>query len=208
MKNCCLLVFIFLSFSKLLSVPAAVVIIRHGEKQVAGYKTGKKGKEKKIYTRYLSAKGWRRAAALVPYFTIPGNENDQEVFNFTKKFGLPYALFASGPSEQDSSLRPIETITPLANNLRLKIRSSFTAEQYQDLASYIMTDPEFEGKYLIISFEHKHIPLLAKAMGIEQAPKKWPNVFDRAWVTEFDNNGKVLFFQNLPQRLMYGDSKY
>jgi hypothetical protein len=39
-----------------------------------------------------------------------------------------------------------------------------------------------------------------------QTPAKWPGeVFDRTWVITFEPSGRALF-QNLPQRLMYGDA--
>lgn len=198
----------FFIHSAIHPVPRAVVMIRHGEKQVKDY-VEKKGKKKPKYTAYLSVKGWMRAYALVPFFTEePDDGPAWQSINLPSVFGRPDFIFASGPAKAGDSLRPVETVTPLAKILGKEVISSFTAPEYSELAKYIMNDPKFNGSYIVISFEHHHIPLLAKAMGIKQAPKTWGDVFDRAWVTEFDQQTReVASFHNYPQRLLYGDSK-
>ncbi len=187
------------------ATPAVVIMIRHGEKEIMRnsfckkvYVKNKKGKQEPIYTPYLSVKGHERANALVPYFVMDSQNTI---------FGQPVAIFASGPAKAGGSMRPIDTILPTVKAFGLEVQAQYTAEEYKDLAEHIMTNKEFDGKYIIISFEHHHIPLLAHAMGVKQAPHSWPEVFDRAWVTKFDKHGKVLSFENKPQRLLYGDSK-
>lgn len=69
-----------------------------------------------------------------------------------------------------------------------------------------MKNPSYEGKMVLIAWEHRIIPEIAEEFGVMNAPKKWPGeVFDRLWVIDFEG-GKPVNFRNLPQRLMFGDS--
>lgn len=185
------------------SVPATIAIIRHGEKQV---KTDSNGKPvykngKLEYTLLLSVKGWERAYALVPFFTM--NEE-------YKQFGTPAGIFASRPSATEA-IRPYDTVLPLAESLKMQVQDPYHGDKNgpENLAKYILNSKELDGKYVIISYPHGKIPRLAKSLGISQAPKKWPSakVFDRVWLTRFDKNGKVISFENRAQKLLYGDSK-
>jgi len=183
------------------SAPAAVFIIRHGEKELALNPQGQpiliKGKNK--YTRYLSLRGWQRAYAL---------SFDSYFFN-NPEFGVPVAVFASAPPTPKGSIRPIETITPLADRLNLKVNSQFEPGAQPQLVSYVMNNKAYDGKLIVMAFEHHHIPGLAAAFKATEAPKTWANdVFDRIWEIRFDTKtGAVLSFNDNPQQLLYGDSK-
>src|SRR5580692_8328937 len=97
---------IFLSASIVFASPAQVIIIRHGEKPESG--------------NSLSPQGWARARALVKYF-----ETNPDV----TQFGTPVAIYASRAEAEEqvegSSLRMIQTVTPLAQALGLKINSTY-----------------------------------------------------------------------------------
>ena len=91
------------------------------------------------------------------------------------------------------------------------MQTQYSPEQYQELANHILTSPEFDGKYVIICFEHNHIPLLAEAFNAKTAPKHWNHqVFDRVWILHFSHHDtgtpKVVKFENNPQRLLFRDS--
>jgi len=182
------------------SAPAAVFIIRHGEKELAldpqGRPITEKGKPK--YTKYLSLRGWQRAHAI---------SFDRNFFD-NSEFGVPVAIFASPPPAATDSIRPIETITPLAKRLGLKVNHTIPVGDQPKLAEYIMNNKAFDGKLVVLSFEHHHIPGLAAAFKATEAPKTWANdVFDRIWEIRFDiKTGKVLSFSNNPQKLLFGDS--
>ena len=94
--------------------PAKIVIFRHAEKP-------KKGKD-------LSSRGYARAAALVEFFqnNILVNEN-----------GNPVAIYAAAPEHKSSSMRPIETVTPLAKSLNLDINTKFTRTQITAIAAFV-----------------------------------------------------------------------
>jgi hypothetical protein len=164
-------------------MPAQVIIIRHAEKP--------------LYGNILSTKGRERAAALVPYFL---DTPDILVY------GTPSAIYASGPYGDDSSIRSVETVKALAIALKLPLKDCYTHDEYPKMIEEIKKSPEYNGRMVLICWEHQAIPDIARAFGALQIPARWPvDVFDRVWVLSFQHVGKVTF-QNIPQRLLFGDS--
>jgi hypothetical protein len=165
------------------AAPAQVIIIRHGEKPSTGNE--------------LSPQGFQRADALVGFF-----EHNPAV----TQYGAPVAIYAMDPKDADGSLRPIETVTPLANALGLTIDHDYVKDQLPALVSDIMANPAYDGKMVLICWEHKVIPTLVQDFGWSAAPDAWSgSVFDQAWVLDFDG-GKVSSFQIVPEHLLPGDS--
>jgi len=165
-----------------LAQPAEVIIIRHAEKPPQGNELSQQGRE--------------RAAALVPYFL-----ETPDVLDFKK----PVAIYAQAP-KKESSVRSIQTVEPLANVLKLTINDSYTRDDFAKMVREIMNNEDYEGHTVLICWEHKVIPEIAKAFGVDDAPTKWPGAaFDRTWSIKFRPDKKPKF-KDLPQRLMYGDS--
>jgi hypothetical protein len=172
-----------ISLTQLQAAPAQIILIRHAEKPANGNE--------------LSTRGRERAAALAPYFI----ETEQLITN-----GVPSAIYAMAAPTDDSSLRPIQTVTPLANELDLKIRNSFERDHYKKMVEEIKSDPMLHGKTVLICWEHTFIPEIARAFGALQAPGHWQQeVFDRVWLINIASNGKTTF-QNIPQKLLFGDT--
>lgn len=188
--------------NNIVGYPEAVFIIRHGEKQLKldaqGVPITKKNGEPE-YTEYLSDKGWMRANAI---------SFDVNFYN-NSEHGVPVAIFGSAPNSVTGSLRPIETVTPLAKRLKKSVIKTFKANEQSKVVNAIMHNKAYDGKFVIIGYEHHAIPKLAETFGVKNAPKSWPNdVFDRIWEIRFDTKtGKVLSFANNPQHLLYGDSQ-
>ena len=163
-----------------------VIIIRHGEKP------GDPEVDNAADGADLSLRGYQRAGALAPY--IPG------------VFGKPDFLFAAQASKHSN--RPVETITPLANTLQLAINDKHADDDYGKVADDILKNSKYAGKRVLICWHHGKIPELAAALGGIPAVQPWPGtVFDRVWIMNCPaGGGKDLAVQNLPQRLLYGDS--
>jgi phosphohistidine phosphatase SixA len=158
--------------------PSAVYVIRHAEKPDSADDPN------------LSSKGYERAKALAG--VIP------------QHFCTPDFIFATAPSKH--SVRPLETVRPLAEVLKMKILDPYADADYAKLAHDLLTDPRYSGKTILVCWHHGAIPNLAKALGAKDAPDKWnPDVFDRVWLLKFAD-GKVQFL-NLPQKAMPGDSE-
>jgi hypothetical protein len=164
--------------------PAEIVIIRHAEKPPDG--------------NHLSLAGRERAAALVPYFL-----ETPELLEFKP----PVAIYAQAPKKDTSSMRSVETVKPLAEALKLPINETYFRDDYRRMLAEIIARKDYEGRTVLICWEHKVILDIAKELGVENAPNKWPaGTYDRTWVINF-RPGQKPQLRDLPQRLMYGDSE-
>lgn len=186
----------------IVAVPKTVFIIRHGEKT--------KSKEEVNFEKWsfkkskpLSVRGWQRAYALVPLFSM---ESD-----FIKKYGPVKALFAPKPDNYYKSVRPIQTITPLSDALNIGIDCNFALDKDQipELARSIKEDQLLDNEVVLIAYEHHHIPALLKAFNVKNYLKQWPNnVFDWVVVLNFDTKtGECINYSIQPQQLLFGDSQ-
>jgi len=183
------------------AVPKTVFIVRHGEKT-----------EKKEPVRFeqwyfkdskpLSVRGWQRAYALVPYFSM-----DSAII---EKYGHIKALFAPKPDNFYKSVRPIQTITPLSKALHMDINSYFALDHngIPGLVKHIKEAESLHNEVVLIAYEHDHIPDLLKAFKVKNYLTKWPNnVFDWVVILEFDTRtGECVAYSIQPQQLLFGDS--
>jgi hypothetical protein len=164
--------------------PKQILIIRHGEKP-----GDPSAADDAQPDPNLSVKGFERAAALSVY--IPST--------------FPKVDFLFATKKSKHSDRPIETITPLSAAIHEEIDHHFADDDYPALAKLLLTDSKYAGKRVLICWHHGHIPELATALGVTDAPTKWPGtVFDRVWQIDYANGKATL--TNLPQKLLFGDS--
>ncbi len=175
-----------------LAAPAQVILIRHAEKQETGPE--------------LSEPGFKRAQELVKFF-----KNEPAV----GRYGAPVVIYAAAPKNEGGSIRSIQTVTPLARALGLRIDDSFTRGQTNKLARDIMENPAYDGRMVLVCWQHTNLPAAALALAeynnSSQAvhaaiPLAWPDqAFDRVWLLDL-SGGKVVSFKNIPKRLLPGDS--
>ena len=159
--------------------PAQIILIRHAEKPDSPDAV------------HLSKAGEKRAKNLVPFIT-----SDAEL----TKYGLPVALFATGTTKHGRGQRTQETITPLATELKLPVEAPYQSENYGVLAKMILANRQYEGKTVLICWNHEEIPQLAAALGVHPQPPKWKdNVYDRVYLISY-HDGKATL-QDLPQKL-------
>jgi hypothetical protein len=174
-----------LGASQAFAGPAQIVIIRHAEKPATGNE--------------VTQQGCERA------FSLPDFFQSNKIVN---QFGLPVAVFAAQPASDDSSIRPIQTISPTAKALGVKVQDPATNLDYETIKSAINSNAAYDGKTVLIAWEHKAIPGLAEAFGVTltQATKKWPGtVFDEAWVIDFSKSGETSL-QIIPEQALPGDN--
>ncbi len=159
--------------------PATILIIRHAEKLTDGRQD-------------LSETGYKRAALLPTLFT--GARDDLPV---------PQYLFATRLSKHSN--RPVETITPLAQALKVPIDSTVMNDDYAMLAKELLSG-KYARKAVLVAWHHGNIPQLAAALGAQPPYIPWPEgQFDRIWRIDYKNGKATL--RDLPQRLLPGDSK-
>ena len=174
------------------AAPAQVVLIRHAEKPVNGSE--------------LSEQGFRRAEALVRFFqSAPA----------VTRYGTPAAIYAAAPKHEDSSIRAIQTVTPLALAVKLTINTSFTRGQTHKIVVDIMENPGYAGRMVLICWQHGAIVDIVRELAEYgnpgpaaqvSLPYEWPDkIFDRVWIVDL-YRGRVVSFQDIPQSLLPGDS--
>ena len=169
------------------ATPKAVMIIRHAEK-VETEET-------------LSEIGFKRANALVTFFSHS---------QFSKSNGVPDFIFAASPKDENSSIRSIQTATPIANFLKIPINKNFTREEYTYLTNEILSNPIYNNKIVLIVWAHKRIKEIAENLGAHESsglPKKWSDKnFDRLWLINFKNNS-FESFKDIAQNVLPGDAE-
>lgn len=124
-----------------------ILLMRHAEKTGA------------LDDIHLSAAGQARAAALADY--VPA------------AFGTPGFLIATSPSKR--SIRPIETIAPLAARLGKQVTAVHADDAYGELAAELLWNPAFAGALIVVCWHHGKIPKLARALGAVRGsyPDPW-----------------------------------
>jgi hypothetical protein len=175
------------------AMPAAkIMLIRHAEKPNGDGGPGlmPSGVEN---PRALTLTGWKRANALVGLF------NPADGALPRPPLAKPGSLFASG----SESLRPKQTIAPLAAALNLSIRT-FLKGQEPELVAAVKAaeDP------VLISWQHEAIPEIAALIrgGPDGVPPHWPTRrFDLVWVLDLEASGAWSFTQ-VPELVMPADS--
>jgi hypothetical protein len=171
-----------------------IMLIRHAEKpddEDGG--VDQKGKPDK---HDLIVRGWQRAGALVQFFANPRDPNGP--------IKRPASIFATEPSSQTASKRPLDTVTPLAEFLSIDIDSDITEGAEQDLVDQAVASTGV----VLIAWHHEAIPKIATLILQNQtAPQKWPgDRFDVVWIfSRAAANGPWTFSQ-APQLLLSGDS--
>ncbi|HEX8914016.1 MAG TPA: histidine phosphatase family protein [Humisphaera sp.] len=157
--------------------PLRILIIRHAEKP------------DDRDDPHLSARGRARAAALAR--VVP------------ERFARPDFVVAARTSAHSN--RSVETVTPLAESLRVPVDDALKDEQSDELARRLLTDRRYAGKVVLVCWHHGKIPDVARALGAAGVPAKWKDpVFDRVWEVTF-RGGKATL-ADLPQKALPGDA--
>ncbi len=173
-------------------MPAAkIMLIRHAEKPNGDGGPGlmPDGVEN---PRALTATGWKRANALVGLF------NPADGVSPRPPLAKPTSLFASG----SQSLRPKQTIAPLAVALNLSFRTFLKGQEAQLVAAA----KGGEGPVLI-SWQHEAIPEIAALIrgSADGIPSRWPaHRFDLVWVLDLQAS-EAWHFTQVPELVMLGD---
>ena len=193
-------------------MPSKIMIIRHGEKPTvkreSPYGVTADGAQD---FESLLVRGWQRAGALAALFA-PARGPLQDA-----NLAVPTLIYASEPEKNDAdseghkgskSLRPLQTIQPLAGRLGLTPDLGFEKGQEKELAKDVMS----QSGVVLISWQHESIldivkHLIKGAAVAGSIPGDWPGErFDIVWVLAppTAQNPSWVFVQ-VPQRLLEGD---
>jgi hypothetical protein len=148
-------------------LPREIVLMRHGDKDPS-----------EDWNHNLDAAGLKRSLAL-PQVLLG-------------RYGKPDAIFAPQPKAPNGgNIRSIQLITPTAVEAQVNIDTAWGVGDEAQLAQQLSTDPALDGKLVFVVWEHKAIPELAKALGID-APKWKSADFDSLWILTNSNGHLVL----------------
>jgi hypothetical protein len=151
--------------------PAHIILIRHAEKPADPANP------------HLSAEGVKRAQLLVTFITTDPAMT---------ALGRPVAIFATKTTKDDDGQRTQETVAPLAKALKLPVQTPFLGKDYKALVDKILGDPAYDGKTVLICWNHEEIPQLTGALGVKN-PAKWRDkVFDVVYVISFHGKKTTL----------------
>lgn len=163
-----------LASPQIIAVPAQIIIVRHGEKPP--------GDEANLTT-----KGRERAQALAVFF-----KEDP----FVLDFGLPTAIYAF----KALSDRAPETMTPLALQLGIPIDADFTSQVPEMIAELILNDSTYDGKMVLLCWDHSRLPLLISALKgpmIHKPPSERYDLIYKLTYTDPSNPTLCIGLQNL-----------
>jgi hypothetical protein len=174
-----------------------ILLIRHAEKPAKDgppfgiTPQGDRSKES------LDVRGWQRAGALT-HLLAPLDGRFQH-----PELAKPQFLYASRPIKRRGSRRPIETITPLAEKLRIEINCEYRRSEFE-----IMLDEVFLHRgVVLICWQREYIPGIASyILDYKKYVPEWPeDRFDMFWVFDLDPSSGRYKFKQVPQRLLSGD---
>ncbi|MBC7457393.1 MAG: histidine phosphatase family protein [Bdellovibrionaceae bacterium] len=165
------------------AMPAQIILIRHGEKPDVGDE--------------LSSQGWERAKALPDLFK-------RAEF---KQYGDPVALYAMNKNGQQGSVRAIQTLKYLSDVFKVSINTNYTRDEVSNLIDDIKKNHKYDGKMIVVCWEHKVLINIAIGLGVKQSLSWPPDQFDRTWILDFNSAGQFKTFRDLPQKLLPSDSK-
>lgn len=150
-----------------LADPSQVILIRHGEKP-----------ESRKDPR-LTPAGRERAQAWSRYLGTCAP--------------TPEILLAPLPTTQHPSVRPIETLEPLAHQLHRPIETPVPSDGYPELAKQLRQDARFQAKSVVICWVHQSLPQLARALGATNAPSEWvAEDYGSVWILKFPHDGSPI----------------
>src|SRR6185369_15284627 len=117
---------------------------------------------------------------------------------------IPQFLYASKPTKRNGSRRSVETITPLAEKLAIRINSHFQKSEVEEMVEEVFLC----AGVVLICWQHVSLPkiasyILGSSTGVA---KEWPeDRFDMVWVFDLDHARSLYHLKQVPQNLLMGD---
>jgi hypothetical protein len=175
-----------------------IMVIRHAEKPVGNPPPHGVTFEGEREKESLTVRGWQRAGALVSLFA-PANGSFQN-----PSLTQPQFLYASTPTKRNGSRRPLETITPLAEKLAIRVNTNYPKLEPEDM----LEEAYLCAGVVLICWQYEFIPKIANHIvgNKTTAPQDWPDDrFDMVWVFDRDGATGQYGFKQVPQNLLMGD---
>lgn len=175
-----------------------IMLLRHAEKPVDSEGPCGVTEEGERESESLTVRGWQRAGALACLLAPSGAACRDP------RLAEPRFLFASKPTRRNGSRRSLETITPLADKLCVKVNDNYMKGEYAEMLEEATLCPGV----VLISWQHDYLPLIANGIVGDDttAPQEWPvERYDVIWVFDRDPATGRYSFDQVPQSLLAGD---
>jgi len=175
-----------------------ILLIRHAEKPAKDsppFGVTLKGERSK---ESLEVRGWQRAGALTHLLAPPDGRFQHAAL------AKPQFLYASKPVKRRGSNRPLETIMPLAEKLRIEINAEYRRSEFESMLDEVFT----HKGVVLICWQREYIPEIASYIlnSDKIAPAEWPeDRFDMFWVFDLESSTGKYKFKQVPQRLLSDD---
>ena len=175
-----------------------IMLIRHGEKPTDDSPDQGVSASGERESESLTVRGWQRAGALAALLA-PANGSFQD-----PALARPQFIYASTPSKRQGSRRAVETMTPLAEKLAIRINSNYPKLEWERMLEEVYLC----AGVILICWQHDFLPKIASRILGDRAsvPHEWPeDRYDMIWVFERDDASGTYSFKQVPQNLLLGD---
>jgi broad specificity phosphatase PhoE len=174
-----------------------IMVIRHAEKALPGEAISGVRETGVPDPNSLSVRGWQRAGALA---LLLAPQLIQSPASFLE---TPTAIFATAVTQSKLSLRPQQTVKPLAEKLGIDINKHYGDGD----EALLVAAAQDAGEVVLISWRREKLPAIAEKIlgqGVT-VPRHWPEErFDLIWV--FLKSQDQWRLEQVPQMLLAGDS--
>jgi hypothetical protein len=154
-----------------MSRPSQIILVRHADKPLDSADPN------------LSPDGIARAKRLATFLST-----DPSMI----KYGSPVAIFATQTTKHDDGVRTQETMAPLSRALGVQVQTPYLGKQYAALAQMILSSSLYNGRSIVICWNHETLPELAAALGVVPMPRKWKGKdFNQVYVITYAGSGRA-----------------
>lgn len=178
--------------------PEIILLTRHAEKPDPHLGSAGVDRHGRTDPHSLSVRGWQRAGAMAALLAHAPQAAHESIVK-------PQRIIATGPSKKARSRREVDTATPIAERLGLRVIESHSHGQIPALVAEVLDDPT----PALVVWHHGEIPQVALALGADpaQVPAAWPDHrFDLLWVLVRTPAGACGYDLDIvPQLLLAGD---
>lgn len=186
--------------TSLVTAPEIIMFLRHGEKPGDSGPPHGVNRHGEIDDHCLSVLGWTRAGALASLFAQAPSASHPHL---TK----PERIIATRPTSEARSKREMDTASPTAHRLGIKVIDRHARGNEADLVSEVLATPE----PTLIVWHHGAMAKLVRQFPVANAgdiPQDWPEErFDLIWVLVLDPGPQRAYrFIEVPQMLLGDDA--
>lgn len=174
------------------------MFIRHAEEPDSANDSVGVTQDGSVDPRSLSVRGWTRAGALVTLFDP--RDADGNPLPTRTQLGRPTTIFAPDPGK-NRSRRSLETVTPLAAALNVRIDTRFTPSETKQAADALHAS----GGQVLVAWKHEQIAdIISHLADVSPAAPAWPDGrYDLIYI--LTRTGGGWRFVRAPQMLLAGD---